>query len=355
VALRAVGWEAEVFELTPGRLASRGAGIVVQPELLRLLAFGGAPGLPTTSCNARLYLDPAGRAETVPMVQRFTSWQAIHDTLKAAFPQQHYHSGRPVEGWASAPQGVRVSLANGASEEADLLVIAEGWRSKSREKLLPETRPEYAGYVAWRGTVDEAELRPDLIAFFDDRFVFCDARSGAHALSYFIPGADGLTKPGARRLNWVWYVPSPEGERLDRLLTTKDGERRTGSVPPGSVPTAVADEVRAAARAELHGRFAGLIDTTAEPFLQAIFDLGAPRMRFERACLLGDAAFVVRPHTAGATAKAAADALTLASVLRSEDDVDRALSAYEARRLPAGQAMLGYGVALGRRFASALQ
>ena len=41
------------------------------------------------------------------------------------------------------------------------------------------------------------------------------------------------------------------------------------------------------------------------------FDVVPPAMVFGRICLFGDAAFVVRPHTAAATAKTAADAMAL--------------------------------------------
>ena len=73
-------------------------------------------------------------------------------------------------------------------------------------------------------------------------------------------------------------------------------------------------------------------------------------MVFGRVCLLGDAAFVVRPHTAAASAKAAADAAALASALRaSAPDIGAGLAAWERQRLPAGQSLLDYGVRLGTR------
>ena len=42
--------------------------------------------------------------------------------------------------------------------------------------------------------------------------------------------------------------------------------------------------------------------------MQVIFDIEVPRMAFGRVCLIGDAAFAVRPHIAAGTAKAASDA-----------------------------------------------
>ncbi len=42
--------------------------------------------------------------------------------------------------------------------DADLLVCADGVGSPARRRLLPDVRPAYAGYVAWRGMVPEADL-----------------------------------------------------------------------------------------------------------------------------------------------------------------------------------------------------
>ena len=80
------------------------------------------------------------------------------------------------------------------------------------------------------------------------------------------------------------------------------------------VPDRLVAEVHAAAACELHPQFAELVQATPDPFVQVIVDVAVPRMAFGRVCLVGDAAFVVRPHTAAATAKAAADAATLADM-----------------------------------------
>jgi 2-polyprenyl-6-methoxyphenol hydroxylase-like FAD-dependent oxidoreductase len=69
--------------------------------------------------------------------------------------------------------------------------------------------------------------------------------------------------------------------------------------------------------------------------------------------LLGDAAFVVRPHTAGATAKAAREAATLARALkRAGGNADAGLSGFEEMQIGFGQRLVDYGVALGRRWAA---
>jgi 2-polyprenyl-6-methoxyphenol hydroxylase-like FAD-dependent oxidoreductase len=52
--------------------------------------------------------------------------------------------------------------------------------------------------------------------------------------------------------------------------------------------------------------------------------------------LLGDAAFVVRPHVGAGVTKAAQDALSLAKSLRNDDGVESALLGFEQERMPVG-------------------
>jgi hypothetical protein len=57
-ALQSVGCAVEVYERTPYRMTTRGAGIVVQPSLTALLSQVGASSFPTTRCTHRNYLSP---------------------------------------------------------------------------------------------------------------------------------------------------------------------------------------------------------------------------------------------------------------------------------------------------------
>jgi 2-polyprenyl-6-methoxyphenol hydroxylase-like FAD-dependent oxidoreductase len=94
IALAGAGADVQIFERHAGALETRGAGIVVQPELTGLLHRHGAPPLPVTSCRGRRYLEPdGGPGQTQVMPQSFTSWEAIYRTLQATFPETHYHTG----------------------------------------------------------------------------------------------------------------------------------------------------------------------------------------------------------------------------------------------------------------------
>jgi 2-polyprenyl-6-methoxyphenol hydroxylase-like FAD-dependent oxidoreductase len=149
----------------------------------------------------------------------------------------------------------------------------------------------------------------------------------------------------------VWYVHA-EKEDLPRLLTDRHGHQHHNSLPLGGATDEAAAELCARARREVHPRMAELIEATPDPFIQTIVDVVVPRTVFGRACLLGDAAFVVRPHTAGATAKAASDAILLSEVLeQSGGNVKEALAVFQSAQLRYGLELHRYGVTLGDRWA----
>jgi 2-polyprenyl-6-methoxyphenol hydroxylase-like FAD-dependent oxidoreductase len=219
VALHGIGADVQVYERQPGPMETRGAGIVVQDDLTSLLRQHNAPELPTTGCSIRRYLDSeGGDGQVQPMPQRFTSWEAIYQTLRATFPEGRYHMGAPMTGFEQANGAVTVLIEGRDPLTCDVLVCADGAGSQSRQRLLPLETPRYAGYVAWRGTLDEAAAPPHLVSFFGDAFTFSEARSGGHMLAYLIPGEHADPSPGKRRLNWVWYVHADQGDLGHRLI-----------------------------------------------------------------------------------------------------------------------------------------
>jgi 2,6-dihydroxypyridine 3-monooxygenase len=148
-------------------------------------------------------------------------------------------------------------------------------------------------------------------------------------------------EPGRRLANFVWYRNYAAGEGLDDLMTDREGVRHDLSLPPGAAREAHLRELRSAAGERLASQFAEVVHRTARPFVQVIFDIEVARMAFGRVCLLGDAAFALRPHAAAGTAKAAADAWALAEALAEADgDPDVALPRWERRQLALGRAVL---------------
>ncbi|MGH8159962.1 MAG: hypothetical protein ACREPQ_17720 [Rhodanobacter sp.] len=352
IALQAAHYHVEIHERSPRDMASRGAGIVVQPELLRVVALIPGAALPMTQCLYRRYVQAQDGSEAKHAApQTFTSWEAIYATLRSGFPRDRYAFGSALTSFHGQDKRVTGVFSDAAEKSFDLLLCADGFQSETRQTVLPDVQSAYAGYVAWRGVVDEADLPEPLRAWFDDAFSFCEARSGGHMLCYFIPGEGNATNRGARRLNWVWYVNVREGEALDDILVDETGRRHAYSLHPGAASPRNVQTLYERARVELTSSFADLVGITPDPFLQVIFDLFSPKLVFDRVCLMGDAAIVVRPHTAGGTAKAAGDALALADALQREPDIDRALVSWERNRLAYGLSLMNYGIALGKRTA----
>jgi len=85
----------------------------------------------------------------------------------------------------------------------------------------------------------------------------------------------------------------------------------------------------------------------ASRFLQTIQDLSVRRMAVGRIALVGDAAFIPRPHTAASTAKAAGNALALVDALKRETDIPAALRAWEPDQIQFGLHLRRQGKLLG--------
>src|SRR5579872_4633378 len=90
ITLRGVGYNVDVYERAAGPMVSRGAGIVVQDDLLRLLRRYNISEPLTVACSRRRYLLPDGGERITASAERFTSWSAIYHTLRSSFPGGRY-------------------------------------------------------------------------------------------------------------------------------------------------------------------------------------------------------------------------------------------------------------------------
>jgi 2-polyprenyl-6-methoxyphenol hydroxylase-like FAD-dependent oxidoreductase len=156
---------------------------------------------------------------------------------------------------------------------------------------------------------------------------------GEQFLGYPVAGPDNNLQPGHRRYNIVWYRPADEFSELPPLLTDETGVTHAISIPPPLIRRDAIVAMRAAAERLLAPQLRAVVRLIDEPLLQPIYDLASPRLAFGRIAIIGDAAFVARPHVAAGVSKAADDAAALAEALVS-DDIEAALRQFEADRLP---------------------
>lgn len=348
--LGSIGWQVDIYERSPHTLDSRGGGIVLQPDVIEAFQRAGiAWDKLGVVAHERYYLQRSGSIQQMPMRQTLTSWNLLYGAMRRHFPDRHYHQGKQLVEIQQDGDRVTAIFADGDRQTGDLLIAADGPNSTIRQLLLPSYVPQYAGYVAYRGLVDEAELDPETAAIFTERFAFYQFPN-SHILQYVIPGENESLVPGERRFNWVWYVNYDRLTELPHILTDSNGKQRDYSVPPGLLSPTVESEMRAYADRVLVTPFQKLVAATKEPFVQAILDLGVPQMAFDRVALIGDAAFIPRPHTAASTSKAAANALALVDALvEHHHNVPKALSAWETDELVLGMRLWKSGQDLGER------
>lgn len=335
VLLRELGCEVEVHERADTDLEDRGAGIVVLPITERYFEQSDS-GDERVSLELTYwsYVDPSGTVISAdPDHFHFSGWSTIYKSLLEVFGRDHYHFGHEVVGFERAGDGVRIDLADGSSDEGDLLVFADGMGSTGRSILAPEVTPEYAGYVAWRGTVPERLLSEATLDLIADAMVYQVLDPG-HALVYAIPSKTGATDPPDRDINFVWYRNYPTGGPFEDLMTDREGHQRHGTMPPGSIRDDHVEEMRATAARTLAPQLAEIVGECDQYLIQAVFDVATPRMAFDRVCLIGDAAFTLRPHVAAGQAKACADAWALRDSLESAGgNVAAALEEWEPGQL----------------------
>lgn len=352
ICLRAAGWLVSIFERSSGLMDDRGAGIVLQSEVLNLLEGLKLATRADISVESRdrQYLNKDGNVASSGVSRQFmTSWGALFNSLRRGFPDDDYHTGFKLVNFETGEHQVTARFENGREETGDLLIGGDGAWSSVRQQLLPNITPEYAGYVAWRGVVAEHALTAALRETFLGKFTFFQMPR-SHILCYVIPGADGSITEGQRRLNWVWYWNYREVDELAELLTDRTGRKRRTSVPPGMVCAEHWHKQMEIVRAFLPPQFRELLEATDEPFAQPIRDLAVPQMVFERTVLVGEAAFVVRPHTAAAAAKAAADGMMLGEALRDGDaNLAENLRRFEAPQMQMGLHLRDYGIRAGNQ------
>jgi 2-polyprenyl-6-methoxyphenol hydroxylase-like FAD-dependent oxidoreductase len=336
------GHEVQVLEKVKGSMNGRGAGIVSHDALVKSLERAGLDVQATLGVEVpgRVLLDPTGDSVMAfDMPQVLTSWSRLYQILRAALPAERYLQGVSVSQVRTHDEHVQVWAEVDGQErtwQADVVIASDGIRSGVRQQFFPQVQPHYAGYIAWRGVCDESLLSSLTQRTLFDYFGFC-VPPDEQIIGYPVAGSDNNTSRGHRAYNFVWYRPAPAGEALQAVLTDADGVHYPQGIPPNKVAWRQLARMREDARRLLSPQFAEIVEKTPQPFLQPIFDVVSDTVTVGRVALMGDAAFVARPHIGMGVAKAAEDAVAIADAIRTHGANPTALAAYAAVRLPAGR------------------
>lgn len=335
------------------RRASEWLEVVVFEKARSVSAAGAGLGLDSRACDAlrEWGLGDALEASSLPLSMeenravdskrgdsvvikddtynhRAAHWSDLHHLIHDALPSGIVRFGHEVlsfEELDSDPR-VRVRVSNGEDTveevEADFMVAADGSMSQTREKFLPNEKRRYSGYCAWRGVLEASnesaqEVASVIKSAYPDvgHCLYFDIAHDTHAVLY------ELLKG---RLNWLWYINQPEPQLKGKSVTVKADERAL-------------KELHEQAQRIWPPALAKLLQTTTNPFINAIFDR-EPLRQFVwgRVALVGEAAHPTTPHGLRSTNMSIVDAFVLGNAVskRGPDGIQAALEEYQGERVP---------------------
>jgi 6-hydroxynicotinate 3-monooxygenase len=230
----------------------------------------------------------------------------LHAVLETALEPGSIAFGHDLAGLEPAGEALRLVFENGARQEANIVIGADGIRSKVRDVLLGASPPRFTGRVAQRA-------------------IFPTERLQGHSIR-------DCTK---------WWGP-------DRHLLAYFMTRRRDEVYlMGSVPAAAWESEELSlpcprerfveAFAHFHPDIRRVVEAATDVTVMPICDRERDdRWSGGRIVLLGDACHPVRPYMAAGGAMAVEDAAILSRCLAAfgDDDPAEAFRCYEATRIP---------------------
>ncbi len=343
-----LGWEVDVFEKAGDDLASRGAGIATHDEMFSVIRRLGLQLDESYGIlvNRRRVIGKNGEVQNdLPNGRLMSSWSRLYKPLKDHFPQNHYHFGKNLRNIEFHDVFARAIFEDSTQVDADLILGCDGFRSKVRQLVFPQTALNYASYIAWRGLVEEAEmsiqLRENLI-----EHVYA-LPLGQFLAIYPVPGHNDDIRPGNRRCNLIWYHPTSLQD-LEKMCIDVNGHYHGNSISPDLIRPDVITLMRNNAKKLFAPSIVQFIDLIKKPFFQPIFDLESHSVISHRVVLMGDAAFVARPHLGMGTTKAALDANWFVdSILNFPDDLSLAFTRYNKNVTLFGSRCVAYSRFLG--------
>lgn len=334
--LHRAGWQVSVLERSASPLSGRGAGIVTHTGMLRLLEKAGvatSDGL-GVALKQRLSFDRQGHIRAdIKFDQILMSWSRLHALLRCALPAKCYALDRWVQqvSFGNSSSAAEVVCSDGQRYQADLLIAADGVRSTLRAALLPGEHAQVAPYVAWRGLALQSALSRPAQRRLGESFVVV-SEPGEEMISYPVLGDDGQVY-----VNFVWYRRVTPAQR-QALFTDATGVFHPDGISPRLIRIEHLARARRDAKACFHAELAELVERSDELLLQVIVDQRASVMHRGRMALIGDAAFVARPHVGQGVTKAGGDAWALCQCVGDGSlDIPAALSRYSSLRVPVGR------------------
>jgi 2-polyprenyl-6-methoxyphenol hydroxylase-like FAD-dependent oxidoreductase len=269
-------------------------------------------------------------------------WGDLYRTLRRRVPDASYHHGCAVTDARMIDQhSVELRFDDSSTQRFDLVIFADGYQSLGRRLLFPDLDVHYCGYVAWRGLLDERQLTDSApVESASARVIFRDMPG--HLIPNLVPGPRGSVAQGERTVNWVAYLAMPPDE-LPRFLTDRFGHQHTHSLPPGGMRPEEEHRLRTLVAAQVPPYYAAIVTASRDTFAQPIYRVEPPAYYRDRLCLIGDAGAVVPPVTGSGVFRGMTNAIELVTALHADEDLNRALGAWDEAQAVMGQRLTTWG------------
>lgn len=235
------GFDVRVFERSEQAFDERGAGIRLPSPLVERLTNLDLldEDIPCVRARERVWSVRDGDATfgrvlgLQPIFGRQHHWGIVFRNLRRRVDDRAYVRGAQVVELDDRGDRVLVTFADGSQQEFDLVIGADGYRSLTRRVLFTDAKPIYAGYLAWRGILDERMMHGGPV----DGTVRAVGLERGHAIFYLVPGDDGDLREGHRRINWLCYDGAAPVD-VAGSGCNESGEIAIDSVPPGGLSPA---------------------------------------------------------------------------------------------------------------------
>ncbi len=316
IALARGGAQVEIYEAS-AQLSQVGAGLQLSANAMHVLsklglkkqiiAAGFAPQkavIKDGRSGRALLTAPLGAAHQSRYGQPYIHIHraALQDCLLQAAQEAgaSLHLGHKITGYGCAQDGAYLSRATyeGVTSEikGDIVIGADGIKSKICAQMNPDIAPEFTGQTAWRGLVPASALPDGLFETHSTVWTGPDR----HIVVYYVKAPDN----GQAMLNFV-AVKEQESWQSEDWSQSADMDALRAAFEGWDSP------------------IEQLLAACDESYLWGLFDRPPlPRWTHAHIALLGDSAHPMLPFMAQGAAMAIEDSYVLAQCLNADVSAD---------------------------------
>ena len=328
------GIACRVFESAP-EIKAVGVGINILPHATQVLAdhdlVSSLKAVAIETAEAAffnrfgqlIYREPlgkrAGYAWPQFSIHRGDLQTILLEAVKAKLGADRLHLGWHLASFDQDEKQVTAKFKNGEAKQGSALIACDGIHSVVRQQLYPkEGEPRYSGINMWRGVT---RWKPVLGGATMTRAGWLKIGKLVH-----YPIRNNIDAQGRQLVNWLWEIETPDYKRWDWNRAAR-----------------VEDFIAGAEQWRFDWLDVPAFFRAADVVLEypMVDKDPLPAWSFGRVTLLGDAAHPMYPRGSNGAGQAILDARQIAESLWEGEDVQKALKAYEGKRLaPTGNVVL---------------